>query len=92
MSDSVIARATRQPENALLRAAIDDWQPTADKSSQHEVTATATLTETREVIGKVTWTRIGADPRKRVSVGAGVLWQMAQHKGPRVTLEATGKW
>ena len=56
-----------------------------------------TLTETREVIGRVTWTRTGGE-RKRVSVQAEVLWSLAPppeqrgQLGPRVTITAKGAW
>lgn len=83
-------RPPRLAENGPLRQAIDAWQPTADQSVRNEVVGEVTLTETREVIGRVTWTRTGE--RKTVTVGGTVLWNMQQHKGPRVTIRATGEW
>lgn len=80
----------RLERNAPLRQAIDEWQRYADQSPRNEVVGTVTLTETRDVIGQVTWTRAGE--RKRVSVDATVLWQMAERKGPRVTITAKGEW
>lgn len=80
----------RLAENGPLRKAIDEWQPIADQSVRNEVEGQVTLTDTRDIIGKVTWTREGE--RKRVSVDATVLWQMREKKGPRVTISAKGEW
>lgn len=83
----------RLAANAPLRESIDRWQPVADQSVRNTVVGEVTVTETREVIGRVTWTRDGE--RKRVSVDATVLWQMAQSPdpaGPRVTIRARGEW
>jgi hypothetical protein len=92
MSDlgDVNDRPPRLAQNAPLRAAIDNWQQYADQSVRNEVVGTVTLTETRDIIGQVTWTRQG--DRKKVSVDATVLWQMAERKGPRVTITAKGEW
>lgn len=87
MSDTMRQRLA---ENGPLRQAIDAWQPVADQSVRNEVVGQVTLTETRDVIGTVRWTRDGE--RKRVSVDATVLWQMRERKGPRVTITAKGEW
>ena len=76
--------------NGPLRESIDRWQPVADQSVHNVVVGEVTISETREVIGRVTWTR--AEGRKRVTVDGTVLGQMQQRQGPRVTIRATGEW
>jgi len=85
-----MSESKRLAQNGPLRQAIDAWQPVADQSVRNEVVGTVTLTETRDIIGQVKWTRDG--DKKRVSVDATVLWQMAERKGPRVTISAKGEW